>query len=177
MLFYDLVASKLHSTFLRWEDPHMIFEPTPQDWISISRADANHPLASYSHFPFHLDEDDWPSVEHYYQAMQFDDPQIREAIRTAQHPKDAEAIAKKNKRKIRKDWDKIKVTVMIRATYTKCRSHETVASALLATGDEKLLETSQYDYFWGCGRDLRGKNQYGEVLMAVRQRLREEQAG
>jgi hypothetical protein len=66
---------------------------------------------------------------------------------------------------------------MTRAFYLKCRTHPEAAEALLATGERPILETSQYDYFWGCGRDLRGENAYGQVLMAVRQRLREEQAG
>jgi ribA/ribD-fused uncharacterized protein len=64
--------------------------------------------------------------------------------------------------------------MMTRAVYTKCRAHPEVAERLLATGDAKLVENSQYDYFWGCGRDRRGHNTYGKVLMDVRSRLREE---
>jgi predicted NAD-dependent protein-ADP-ribosyltransferase YbiA (DUF1768 family) len=37
-----------------------------------------------------------------------------------------------------------------------------------------LVESSNYDYFWGCGRDRRGENMYGKVLMNVREKLREE---
>lgn len=44
--------------------------------------------------------------------------------------------------------------------------------ALVATGECLIMETSQYDYFWGCGRDTRGLSAYGKVLMGVRARLR-----
>jgi ribA/ribD-fused uncharacterized protein len=63
---------------------------------------------------------------------------------------------------------------MTRGIYIKCRTHKEAADALLETGDQKIVESSQYDYYWGCGRDGRGHNTYGRVLMAVRDKLREE---
>ena len=58
---------------------------------------------------------------------------------------------------------------MTRAVYIRARSHPELAQELLNTGDQTLVENSQYDYFWGCGRDRRGNNTYGKVLMNVRQ--------
>jgi ribA/ribD-fused uncharacterized protein len=55
----------------------------------------------------------------------------------------------------------------------KCRSHAEVASALLKTGDKTIVENSQYDYYWGCGRDGRGENRYGKILMDIRTKLSE----
>ena len=49
-----------------------------------------------------------------------------------------------------------------------------LAEALLATGDNPIVENDQYDYYWGCGRDRRGDNTYGKVLMDVREKLRQE---
>ena len=40
----------------------------------FSRHDANELLGSASLHGFYLDEQDWPSAEHYFQAMQFDKP-------------------------------------------------------------------------------------------------------
>lgn len=40
----------------------------------------------------------------------------------------------------------------------KCRTHPEVAERLLATENVKLVENSQCDYFWSCGRDRRGHN-------------------
>jgi ribA/ribD-fused uncharacterized protein len=64
--------------------------------------------------------------------------------------------------------------MMTRAVYTKCRTHQDVADLLLATGDKQIVETSTYDYYWGCGRDGRGHNTFGKVLMSVRDKLIQE---
>jgi hypothetical protein len=64
---------------------------------------------------------------------------------------------------------------MTRALYTQCHAYPDFAAALLATGDRPIVETAQYDYFWGVGRDQRGENHYGKVLMKLRDKLRAEQ--
>lgn len=140
----------------------------------ITRSDVNHPLASCSKHGFELDGTNWPSAEHYYQGMKFEADDLREAIRTADHPHKAQQLAAANKKLQRKDWPKIREVMMTRAIYIKCRTHKTVAEALLATGDKKIIENSQYDYFWGCGRDGRGHNAYGKILIAVRDKLTQE---
>ena len=63
---------------------------------------------------------------------------------------------------------------MTRAMYTKCKAYSEVGLALLNTADKTLVENSMYDYFWGCGRDRRGENHFGKVLMNIRQKLHEE---
>ena len=145
--------------------------------VYVSRTNALDPLASFSRHSFVLEEVEWPSVEHYYQAMKFEDPELREAIRAAGHPMDAQKLAKKNKRRVRPDWNKVKETFMTRGVYIQCRTHPEVANALLRTGEKELIENSQYDYYWGCGRDGRGGNAFGRILMEVRERLRHEAAG
>ena len=142
--------------------------------VLVSRSDPASPLSSYSKHGFHLEDAHWPSVEHYYQAMKFNDGAIREQIRNATHPQEAVELARRLRRRVRKRWDDVKEVYMTRATYTKCRTHDDVADALVATGEKTIIETSQYDYFWGCGRDTRGRNVYGRVLTNVRRRLREE---
>jgi ribA/ribD-fused uncharacterized protein len=141
---------------------------------TLSRSDVNHPLSSYSRLGFELDGAEWPSVEHYYQGMKFEDAALRESVRTTDHPEKAKQFAEANKESIRKDWQKVRETMMTRGVYIKCRTHDAVAAVLLATGDRQIVETSQYDYYWGCGRDGRGHNAFGKVLMAVRDKLAEE---
>ncbi len=152
----------------------MVFGSQQAQRVTLSRQDPNHLLSSYSRHAIELDGAEWPSVEHYYQAMKFEDADYREQIRTSPHPADAAKLGKSKKHGRRKDWDRLRPTYMTRGLYTKCRSHQEVAQALLDTGEMLIMETSQYDYYWGCGRDTRGHNTYGEVLMAVRDKLREE---
>ena len=144
--------------------------------LYISRSDANEPLSSYSRHGFDLDGKYWPSVEHYFQAMKFEDPAQQETVRHAKHPAKARRLGRSRFRKLRKNWSTLRRVIMTRAVYTKCRTHPEVAERLLSTRDSKLVESSQYDYFWGCGRDRRGHNTYGLVLMDVRNKLREQLA-
>ena len=153
-----------------------MFRNHDPDTVLVSRVDSHSPLASYSPHGIRLDDADWPSVEHYYHAMKFEDPGIRETIRSAPHPARAAKLARRRRRHTRRDWDDVKEVYMTRGMYTKCRTHAQVAEALLATGEQTIVETSQYDYYWGCGRDTRGLNVYGRVLENVRQRLRSERS-
>ncbi len=142
----------------------------------LSRSDVNHQLSSYARLGFELDGAEWPSVEHYYQGMKFEDDELRESIRATDHPDRAQELAQANKGSVRKDWPQVREVMMTRAVYIKCRTHAAAAAELLATGDQQIVESSQYDYFWGCGRDGRGNNAFGKVLMAVRDKLKEEKA-
>ena len=151
-----------------------MFSPDKAEKYTLSRQDPTHPLASYSKHGFELDGAEWPSVEHYYQAMKFEDADYREQIRSAQHPAEAAKLGKSKKHGRRRDWEQVKETYMTRGVYVKGRCHPEVAAALLATGEQPIVETSQYDYYWGCGRDGRGHNTYGKVLMNVREKLKGE---
>ncbi len=154
----------------------MLETPQEDNSLFLSRSDVNEPLSTHSQHGFHLDDADWPSVEHYYQGMKFENLEYREKIRQASHPKQARKLGGSRFKRVRKGWKKMRRVVMTRAVYTKCRTHTEVAEQLLATGDLLLVENSAYDYFWGCGRDRRGHNTYGQVLMDVRDKLRQESA-
>ena len=140
----------------------------------VARDDITHPLSAYAPYAFELDGAEWPSVEHYYQAMKFEDAEYRELIRAAENPARAAKLGKARFKKRRKDWKKNSVTYMTRGTYIKCRTHRDIAEQLLETGELRIAELSGYDYFWGSGRDMRGKNNFGKVLMGVRDKLRSE---
>ena len=152
------------------------FNSLPTDAVLINRDDPTQLLAAYSRHGFDLDGFYWPSVAHYFEGMKFADADLQAKIREARHPRDARKLARRNFWKVRKDWKKIQRVIMTRGTYAKCRTHPEVAQALLATGDRELVEHSLYDNYWGCGRDLRGYNYYGKMLMDVRNRLRDEAA-
>lgn len=143
--------------------------------LYISRADPEHPLGTHAAFSFELEGRVWPTVEHYFQAMKFTDENRREKIRAAGTPAQAGKLGRKRHKSLRRDWKQGRETVMTRGVYVRCRTHPAVAQELLDTGDQKIVENSNFDYFWGCGRDRRGDNRYGKVLMNVRAKLRQEQ--
>jgi ribA/ribD-fused uncharacterized protein len=164
---FHLITHKTPKT----ETEKAMFKPSGEDAVSVSMTDASDPLASFSEHAVTLEDGEWPSVEHYFSAMMFTDAELRERIRAAPGPAQARRIAKQHKHSTRKDWGRIAETVMTRALYVKCRTHPDVLTALLATGGQPIIERSLYDYHWGCGRDGRGHNAYGKILMAVRERL------
>ena len=155
-------------------DSNMLFEHKTEELFTLNRSDTQQPLSSYALFAFELDGAEWPSVEHYYQAMKFEDEAHREKIRQAKTAEEAAKLGKSRKPKRRKDWKKTSTVVMTRGTYIKCRTHRDIAEQLLETGELRIAELSGYDYFWGSGRDMRGKNNFGKVLMGVRDKLRSE---
>lgn len=159
-------------------DSHMTAGLFPEENVNdifFSRHDEQEPLGSASHHPFTLDGKEWLTVEHYYQAMLFDNVALQEKIRSQPNAKAAIAATKWRFFQKKKDWKKRRQVLMTRAVYTKCKTHPEVAEKLLSTEDFKLVENSAYDYFWGCGRDRRAENTYGKVMMNVREKLKQEQ--
>jgi ribA/ribD-fused uncharacterized protein len=154
----------------------MLFPEQDENSHYFRRDDVESVLGTFSAHTFKLDDLEWPSVEHYFQANKFieKDANYAERVRTAKTAKQARKLGRKNKAGLRKDWSTVKRIVMTRAVYTKCKTHNDIAQNLLETGDARLVENSQYDYVWGCGRDRRGENLYGKVLMDVRAKLQEE---
>lgn len=144
------------------------------DTVPVYRQDPTDLLGSSIVRPFELDGHTWPTAEHYYQAMKYPDRPRFDEIRQAP---DAATARKKGRgwlKRPRRDWSQVRVVIMTRAIYTQCRTHSEFSDALLATGEQSIQELSQYDYYWGRGRDQRGLNQYGKVLMDVRRKLKAE---
>ncbi|MCG8614523.1 MAG: NADAR family protein [Pseudomonadales bacterium] len=145
-----------------------------EDAVFLSRAESDNLLGTFAPYPIQLEGKEWPTVEHYFQGMKFEDDLRQEQIRTAETPKQARKSGRKRHKSFRKNWHQMRQVIMTRAVYTRCKMYPEIAKALLETGNRKIVENSTYDYFWGCGRDRRGENTYGVVLMNVRQKLRDE---
>jgi len=58
------------------------------------------------------------------------------------------------------------------AVRAKFNQNPPLQALLLATGEAELVEDSAHDPFWGIGRDGRGANWLGRLLMKVRQEMR-----
>ena len=75
---------------------------------------------------------------------------------------------------LRSDWEQVKDDIMHQGVLRKFEIHADIRNLLLGTGDELIVENSPIDYYWGCGADGSGKNKLGQILMAVREILREK---
>jgi ribA/ribD-fused uncharacterized protein len=116
----------------------------------------------------------WPTSEHFFQAQKFTTPRDQEEVRAANTPMLAARMGRDRKRKLRRDWERVKVGIMREAVEAKFRQHEELRTLLLGTGDAKLVEHTDNDDFWGDGGDGSGRNELGRILMAVREALRRE---
>jgi N-glycosidase YbiA len=129
-------------------------------------------LSNFARYPITLGGKQWPTSEHYFQAQKFADAKDREEIRKASTPMLAASLGRDRKRKLRRDWESVKIGVMREAVEAKFRQHDELRTLLLATGDAKLVEHTDNDNFWGDGGDGSGRNELGRILMAVREALR-----
>jgi N-glycosidase YbiA len=147
--------------------------------VAISFYRVNEPYGCFSNFsphPIVLDGKEWPTTEHYFQAQKFvtTAPDYAEKIRLAPSPMKAAQWGRSRKAPLRSDWESVKDDVMRRAVYAKFKSHPEIRDVLLATGEEKIVELTTTDMYWGVGSDGTGKNRLGIILMEVRERLRQE---
>ena len=139
----------------------------------------NEPYGCFSNFsphPIQLEGISWQTVEHYYQAQKFvgtENEGLVSVIRDAKTPAEAAAIGRDRTHKLRPDWEQVKPQVMWQGVLTKFLTHADIQAILLDTSEELIVEDSPTDYYWGCGRDKTGQNQLGNILMKVRQELRQ----
>ena len=121
-----------------------------------------------------IDNQCWPTTEHYFQAQKFIGTPYEGAIRQLSFPREAFDFSRKPEVSYwqRTDWGEVKDDVMYKALLAKFRQHEKLLKLLLGTENRKLVEHTKNDSYWGDGGDGTGKNRLGELLMKVRQTLR-----
>ena len=131
-------------------------------------------FSNFAHFPIRLKGRTWPTTEHYFQAQKFagTDDAHAEAIRKAGSPMIAARMGRDRKKKLRRDWESVKVSVMREALLAKFEQHPQLRELLLSTADAKLVEHTERDDYWGDGGNGSGRNMLGQLLMEVRRRLR-----
>lgn len=134
--------------------------------------DSDDLLGTYVALPFDLADAHWPTLEHYWQALRLTDARQIERLRSSPSPADANRLGRRLWWRRRRDWKRVAPRQVGAALWLRCQHYPAAAEALRETGERPIIETSQYDYFWGCGRDGRGENIYGRVLMELRGRLR-----
>ena len=119
-----------------------------------------------------VDGEDWAGSEAYYQAMKSygmpDHEQVKQKMKNAD-PMHAYGIG--GRHSLRPDWEQVKDEVMRKAVHAKFTQNQGLKELLLSTGDHPLVQVKPGDQHWGTGNG-RGKNMLGEVLMDLREGLR-----
>lgn len=129
-------------------------------------------LSNFAAYPIRLDGKLWPTSEHYFQAQKFEDAAYAETIRKANSPMIAARLGRDRKRKLRRDWERVKDDVMRKAVRAKFTQHDELRAILLETGSALLVEHTTNDAYWADGGDGSGRNMLGHILMQVREELR-----
>ena len=120
-----------------------------------------------------MDDKQWPTTEHYFQAQKFIGTPFTEVIRTFQRPREAFDLSRNPavSHWRRKDWEEVKVDIMRKALLAKFTQYSDLRQMLLGTQNRYLIEHSPYDNFWGNGGDDSGQNNLGLLLMELRKFL------
>lgn len=130
-------------------------------------------LSNYYPSPIHYLGYNFPTVEHMYQAMKFQDPQIIRLFELYPSPEDAK-YAGRHIEGVRSDWDAVKISVMKSALTLKFTQNSELKTKLLATNKVPLIEENNHnDQFWGVCNGS-GCNHLGRLLMEIRDKLYEE---
>ncbi len=130
-------------------------------------------FSNFSRHPIRLKNKTWPTSEHYFQAQKFHGTSREEEIRGAKSPMVAARMGRSRKHKLREDWESVKDGIMREAVLAKFTQHKELREILLGTGDAKLVEHTTNDSYWGDGGDGSGQNRLGQILMSVREELRQ----
>jgi len=133
-------------------------------------------LSNFYHSPF-MDSSGvlWQTNEHYYQAMKTVDLLERALVWAAKTPKDSKRLGRQVAK--REDWENIKEDVMMNGLRMKFTLGSKMAQYLIATSDNEIIEHAPWDNYWGSGKDGKGENRLGALLMEHRANLNSAMAG
>ena len=135
-----------------------------------------------------VDGTEFPTVEHYFQAMkakEFKDDEIYEKIIKAKSAKAAKALGKKVKGFEKEIWDSKRDDIMRLGIRTKFVQHPELRKQLQETGERMIGEADARDKYWGIGTSQTseksnhpdkwaGQNKLGKILMDLRKEFTHE---
>jgi N-glycosidase YbiA len=139
-----------------------------------STSDEYGEFSNFAEYPIIVDNKTWPTSEHYFQAMKFDDKEYMEKIRQSPKPFTAARMGRDRTKKIKRGWESMRVNVMTTAVRAKFTQHNELTQLLISTGGKKIIEHTENDDFWGDGGNGKGKNMLGIILMRIREEIQAE---
>ena len=130
-------------------------------------------LSNFSKYPILLENKQWLTSEHYFQAKKFEGSSSEEEIRLIKTPKEAAKLGRQRSRPLRDDWESVKESVMYAALKAKFTQHQDLKRKLISTGNATIVEHTKNDSYWGDAGDGTGKNRLGILLMKLRSELQQ----
>ena len=135
-----------------------------------------------------VDGTQFPTVEHYFQAMkakEFKDDEIYEKIVKAKSAKAVKALGKKVKGFITEIWESKRDEVMRTGIKAKFVQHPELRKQLQETDQKMIGEADARNTYWGIGTSMasekskhpskwRGQNKIGRILMDLRKQFQGE---
>ncbi|MFT5706038.1 MAG: GTP cyclohydrolase II [Oceanospirillaceae bacterium] len=131
-------------------------------------------FSNFSQHAVYLHSKIWRTTEHFYQAQKFNDPALKECVRSAASPMLAKQIASQlESHHLQANWHNVKEKVMWDALAAKFTQHPELKELLLSTRERKIAEHTHNDSYWGDAEDGSGLNRLGELLVQLRSQLRD----
>ena len=131
-------------------------------------------FSNFAPYPIQIDGKRWPTSEHYFQAQKFKDESHQDEIRREKSPMKAARMGRSRKRPLWRDWGAVKDNIMRTAVRAKFVQHPELQGLLLTTGTARLVEHTENDSYWADGGDGSGRNMLGQILMVLRDELRND---
>ena len=115
-----------------------------------------------------LDDVEYQSVEHAYQAAKTLDTNERKPFHKSPLPTAGESKKMGRQLTMRSDWEGVKLSVMENLLVQKFADSDLKAQ-LAETGEKVLIEGNTWgDDFWGIDSRKGGQNHLGKLLMKIR---------
>ena len=160
-------------------------EAEPEPILFSSSEEAANEYRDFSNASPHavtIDGTQYPTVEHYYQAMkatEFGDADMLKKIIKTKTAKAVKSAGKKVQNFNQEVWDAKKEEFMRKGVRAKFVQHPAIQTKLLETGDKLIGFADARDTFWAIGTSLstekakvpskwRGENRLGKLLMELR---------
>ena len=146
------------------------------------------PFSQWAQTKFTIDGVTYNTAEQYMmcqKALLFGDDEAYQKILKSHDPSTQKATGRKVKNFDAAKWSAVSKSVVYRANLAKFTSSPYLTKFLLDTGDKEIVEASPTDCIWGIGlaendpdcydrTKWRGTNWLGEVIMQVRDTLRNQ---
>lgn len=147
--------------------------PSPNNNSQIyfsTRHETHYAFTNVSGHPINYKHGLYLTAEHLYQALKFIEhqPAIAELVMNSSEP---QRVANRYTEQTRPDWPQQHLHMLEKVLLLKFSQYPGLKMELLATGDAELVQLGS-DQYWSQLENGTGRNEFGNVLMRVRNILR-----